>query len=108
MQVLKKTIGVAIAVHKQYCNNIKIFHSATFPKRLMTAVSGNFSIINVYASTNRYPTATKVVFCNELKHWIKKCPRSKPILLMGDFNATIGKDNCDQQCQLAINMTKQY
>ena len=59
----------------------------------MTAVFSNFSVINVYAPTNKYLTTYKAEFYNNLNKWMKKCSRSKPIILTGDFNATISKDD---------------
>ena len=54
----------------------------------------NFAtIISVYAPTMTNPDENKEAFYNQLASVLSGIPRTDKLLLMGDFNAMIGKDN---------------
>ncbi|KAK2188934.1 hypothetical protein NP493_119g04017 [Ridgeia piscesae] len=54
----------------------------------------NFAtIISVYAPTMTNPDENKEVFYNQLANVLSGIPRTDKLLLIGDFNARIGRDN---------------
>ena len=54
----------------------------------------NFAtIISVYTPTVTNPDENKEAFCNQLANVLRGIPRTGKLLLIGDFNATIGRDN---------------
>ncbi|KAK2165111.1 hypothetical protein NP493_1382g00006 [Ridgeia piscesae] len=54
----------------------------------------NFStIISVYASTMTNPDKNKEAFYNQLASVLSGIPRTDKLLLIGDFNARIGRNN---------------
>ena len=54
----------------------------------------NFAtIISVYAPTMTNPDENKEAFYNQLASLLSGIPRTDKLLLIGDFNARIGKDN---------------
>ena len=54
----------------------------------------NFAtIISVYASTLTNPDENKEVFCNQLASVLSGIPRTDKLLLIGDFEAMIGREN---------------
>ena len=66
--------------------------------RIMTMIlplsKDNFAtIISVYAPTMTKPDENKEAFYNQLASVLSGIPRTDKILLIGDFNARIGKDN---------------
>ena len=62
--------------------------------RIMTMSKGNFAtIIGVYAPIMTNPDENKEAFYNQLASVLSVNPRTDKPLLIGDFNAKIGKDN---------------
>ena len=54
----------------------------------------NFAtIISVYAPTMTNPDENKEAFYNQLASVVSGIPRTNKLLLIGDFNARIGRDN---------------
>ena len=54
----------------------------------------NFTIIiSVYAPTMTNPNENKEAFYNQLASVFSGVPRTDKLLLIGDFNARIGRDN---------------
>ena len=54
----------------------------------------NFAtIISVYAPTMTNPDENKEAFYNQLARVLSGIPRTDKLLLIGDFNAKIGRDN---------------
>ena len=54
----------------------------------------NFAtIINVYAPTMTNPDENKEAFYNQLTSVLRGIPHTDKLLLIGDFNARIGRDN---------------
>ena len=54
----------------------------------------NFAtIISVYAPTMTNPDENKEAFYNQLASVLSGIPRTDKLLLIGDFNAKIGRDN---------------
>ncbi|KAK2193222.1 hypothetical protein NP493_16g02020 [Ridgeia piscesae] len=54
----------------------------------------NFAtIISVYAPTMTNPDENKEAFYNQLASVLSGIPRTDKLLLIGDFNATIGREN---------------
>ena len=51
------------------------------------------TIISVYAPTMTNPDETKEAFYNQLASVLSGIPRTDKLLLIGDFNARIGRDN---------------
>ena len=51
------------------------------------------TIISVYAPTMTNPYENKEAFYNQLASVLSCIPRTDKLLLIGDFNARIGKDN---------------
>ena len=51
------------------------------------------TIISVYAPTMTNPDDNKEAFYNQLSSTLRDIPRTDKLLLIGDFNARIGRDN---------------
>ncbi|KAK2163406.1 hypothetical protein NP493_1464g00018 [Ridgeia piscesae] len=59
------------------------------------------TIISVYAPTMTNPDETKEAFYNQLASVLSGIPRTDKLLLIGDFNARIGREN--DKCPLVIS-----
>ena len=54
----------------------------------------NFAtIISVFAPTMTNPGENKEAFCNQLASVLSGIPRTDKLLLIGDFNAMLGREN---------------
>ena len=89
--------GVGFAIQSSY-----ICHIDKLPKgvseRLMTMrirLSGkNYAtIVSAYAPTMTYPDEEKENFYESLKTTIGRVPRSDKLIVLGDFNARVGRDH---------------
>ena len=62
--------------------------------KIMTMSKENFAtIISVYAPPMTNPDENKEAFYNQLASVLSGIPRTDKLLLIGDFNARIGRDN---------------
>ncbi len=64
------------------------------------AKSVNMTIISVYAPTLQASDEVKDTFYEQLSGVMKSVPSNNKILLLGDFNARVGKDH--QTCSRAL------
>ena len=89
--------GVRFAIRTSY-----LCHIDTPPKgiseRLMTMrirLSGkNYAtVVSAYAPTMTYPDEEKERFYESLKATIGRVPRSDKLIVLGDFNARVGRDH---------------
>ena len=61
--------------------------------RLPLSKDNYATIISVYAPTMTNPDDNKEAFYNQLSSTLRDIPRTDKLLLIGDFNARIGRDN---------------
>ncbi|KAK2173070.1 hypothetical protein NP493_898g00028 [Ridgeia piscesae] len=68
--------------------------SVTFMKKRLPLSKDNFAIIiSVYAPTMTNPDENKEAFYNQLASGLSGIPRTDKLLLIGDVNARIGRNN---------------
>ena len=65
----------------------------TMAMRLPLSKDNFATIIGVYAPTMTNPDKNKEPFYNQLENVLSDIPRTDNLLLIGDFNARIGRDN---------------
>ena len=56
--------------------------------------SSFLSVVSVYAPTVKAPSGVKQKFVSELQDVLDKIPPSDILVLLGDFNARVGKQRC--------------
>ena len=54
----------------------------------------NVTLINVYAPTEEYQDNIKEQFYDDLQYVVDHIPRSDTTIILGDFNAQLGKEAC--------------
>ena len=88
--------GVGFAIRSNLVPLLKSKYPTGINERLMTMClpldSCNLTLISAYAPTLKSPQQDKDCFYDTLNETIKAIPSSHKILLMGDFNARVGKD----------------
>ena len=82
---------VAIAIRSNVRHSIQSW-KAVSPK-IVTARQHHATIIAVYAPTLRNPEEEKTAFYDDLHHTMDGVPKKDFIILMGDFNARVGRDH---------------
>ena len=83
--IVAKSIKYNIIEFKTICPRINYIRINTKP--YVTA------IINVYAPTENEKEDEKDIFYEEIERLLEKLPTQDTIIMMGDFNAQIGKEN---------------
>ena len=71
----------------------------------------NFAtIISVYAPTMKNPEENKEAFYNQLASVLSGIPRTDKLLLIGDFNARIGRDSgkCNSNGELLLTLCSEF
>ena len=91
--------------------------------RIMTMSKDYFAtIISVYAPTMTNPDENKEAFYNQLASMLSGIPRTDKLLLIGDFNARIGRNNdkwplvmgkhgigkCNSNCDLLLALCSEF
>ena len=87
--------GVGFAIKKDIVTKLTEM-SRPVSDRIMTMklpLSNFATIISVYAPTMTNPDENKEAFYNQLASVFSGIPRTDKLLLIGDFNARIGRDN---------------
>ena len=91
--------GTAFMLSKQTSKTILSWEPVS--DRIITLrLNSNFqktTIITVYTPTNETEKALKEAFYQKLQSVIDKTPKKDIIILMGDLNAKIGKNNCGKE-----------
>ena len=60
---------------------------------------GRFAtLISVYAPTMTYPEENKLLFYSYMRHVLRSIPKADKVVLMGDFNARVGRDSNTWKC----------
>ena len=89
----EKKYGVGIAIAKRLKMEVEPHYVSD---RMMWIQvkhgKGKYVIFSVYAPTEPHNIATKQAFYDQLQQQVKLIPRGYEIILMGDWNARIGKD----------------
>ena len=93
----RREAGVGFAIKKDIVTKLTEMPQPV-SDRIMTMrlplSKDNFAtIISVYAPTMRNPDENKEAFYNQLASVLSGIPRTDKLLLIGDFNARIGRDN---------------
>lgn len=90
---VKYEYGVGIIMHKSVAQNVSNFVPVN--ERIMLiqlkAIPANVNIIQVYAPTSEHEEEDINNFYNELNTLIKKIPKRELLIIMGDFNAKVGR-----------------
>ena len=68
------------------------FQNERLSKLRLKGKFNNITLINVYAPTEEKTDEIKEQFYNDLQHVIDNIPKSDTIIVMGDFNAKLGKE----------------
>ena len=88
--------GVGYAIWSKLVQNLEGKYPAGINERLMTMSlplqNSELFIISAYAPTLGQCDETKEQFYNTLSDVIKNVPSSQKLLLLGDFNARVGRD----------------
>ena len=93
----RREAGVGFAIKKDIITKLTEM-PRPLSDRIMTMIlplsKDNFAtIISVYAPTMTNPDENKEAFYNQLASVLSGIPRTDKLLLIGDFNARIGRDN---------------
>eukprot|EP00057_Strongylocentrotus_purpuratus_P023176 XP_011677650.1 PREDICTED: uncharacterized protein LOC105444720 [Strongylocentrotus purpuratus] len=93
---VRREAGVGFAIRKEILAKLTEMPKAV-NDRIMTMTvplmkKGNASLISVYAPTMTSPDETKENFYNQLRRTLRDTPRTDKLILMGDFNARVGRD----------------
>ena len=93
---VRREAGVGFAIRKEILAKLTEMPKAV-NDRIMTMTvplmkKGNATLISVYAPTMTSPDETKENFYNQLRRTLRDTPRTDKLILMGDFNARVGRD----------------
>ena len=89
----RREAGVCFAIKKNIVTKLTEMPRPV-SDRIMTMSKDNFAtIISVYAPTMTNPDENKEAFYNQLASVLSGIPRTDKLLLIGDFNARIGREN---------------
>lgn len=90
----KHSLGTGFILNKEVKHIIMDFQAVS-PRLCYLRLRGkfnNYSIINVHAPTEEKEDEEKDEFYEELDHLWVRCPRHDVQIIMGDFNAKVGKE----------------
>ena len=92
----RREAGVGFAIRREIAANLtempKPVTDRIMTMRIPLAKDGNATLISVYAPTMTNPDEAKENFYNQLRSTLQATPRTDKLILMGDFNARIGRD----------------
>ena len=93
----RREAGVGFAIKKDIITNLtempRPVSDRIMTMRLPLSKDNFATIINVYAPTMTNPDENKEAFYNQLTSVLRGIPHTDKLLLIGDFNARIGRDN---------------
>ena len=93
----RREAGVGFAIKKDIVTKLtempRPVSDRIMTMRLPLSKDNFATIISVYAPTMTYPDENKEAFYNQLAGVLSGIPRTDKLLLIGDFNARIGRDN---------------
>lgn len=93
---VRREAGVGFAIRKDIVAKLtempKAVNDRIMTMRMPLVKKGNATLINVYAPTMTNPDETKETFYNQLRRTLRDIPRTDKLILMGDFNARVGRD----------------
>ena len=92
----KREAGVAFAIKTEIVSNLEELPCG-FSDRLMSMrfplLNNRYvTLVSVYAPTMTYSDDEKLTFYLALKELVRKIPHADKIIVLGDFNARVGKD----------------
>ena len=93
----RREAGVGFAIKKDIVTKLtempRPVSDRIMMMRLPLSKDNYATIISVYAPTMTNPDDNKEAFYNQLSSTLRDIPRTDKLLLIGDFNARIGRDN---------------
>ena len=93
----RREAGVGFAIKKDIIKKLtempRPISDRIMTMRLPLSKDNFATIINVYAPTMTNPDENKEAFYNQLTSVLRGIPHTDKLLLIGDFNARIGRDN---------------
>ncbi|KAI0210361.1 hypothetical protein LSAT2_004900, partial [Lamellibrachia satsuma] len=93
----RREAGVGFAIKKDIVTKLtempRPVSDRIMMMRLPLSKDNYATIISVYAPTMTNPDDNKEAFYNQLSSTLRDFPRTDKLLLIGDFNARIGRDN---------------
>ena len=93
----RREAGVGFAIKKDMVSALtempRPISDRIMTMRLPLMKDNYATIVNVYAPTMANPDENKEAFYNELANTLRQIPQKDKLLLMGDFNARIGRDS---------------
>ena len=95
-QKKKGQAGTGFFVKKKYQNTVIDFepYNERLCKLRIQSKYNKLTLINTYAPTEEKSTEMKEQFYEDLQNLIKKVPKSDTVIVLGDFNAQVGKEEC--------------
>ena len=92
----RREAGVGFAIRKNIATKLtekpKPVNERIMTMRIPLAKNGNATFVSIYAPTMTNPDETKENFYNQLRRTLRDIPRSDKLILMGDFNARVGRE----------------
>ena len=90
----KRIGGVGFIVHNDYGNTVLECEpiSSRIIRIRLNSIPRNISIIQVYAPTSDHSEEELERFYNQLETTLKSIPKKDIVVVMGDWNATVGSD----------------
>lgn len=90
-----RQFGTGFAVHKNLVPSVKEFKSINPRISVLTLKAHYFDItfVNGHAPTEEKTQEEKDEFYDNLEHTLNEIPRSRIRIVLGDFNAKLGKEN---------------
>ena len=93
---LRREAGVGFAIRKKIIPKLtempKAVNDRIMTMRIPLTKKVNATLISVYAPTMTSPDDTKENFYNQLRKTLRDIPHPDKLILMGDFNARVGRD----------------
>jgi exonuclease III len=93
----KRQAGVGFAVKSSIANKLESVPQGLSDRlmtlRLRLSTHHHATLISAYAPTMSYPDDVKESFYEELGNAIRAVPRNDKLILLGDFNARVGRDH---------------